>query len=123
MTLTRRAWLYLSALWLSLGVVLGHALLPPGPWLHGPAGSAFSVFTTDPVLGQGRGEDKAKARRAGDDRERHPGLADGGGAVLPPTPPFPAPAPRATTAAEATLPRLAMQAPPRSWQARAPPYV
>jgi hypothetical protein len=121
MALTRRTWLNLSALWLSLAIVLGHALVPLAPSLHSRSGSAFSVFTTDVTLGPARGDDAAKARRATADRDRQLRHAGGDPAIVPQTRQPSLPATPAAPPAETVPPRLAAQDSLRPYQARAPP--
>lgn len=121
MTLTRRTWLNLSALWLSLAIVLGHALVPLGEPLHSRSGSAFSAFTSDVALGPERGDEAVELRRASADRDGQPSLSGGDAPflasasasfALASTPPRPT---------EFRYPALAAQDAPRRYQARAPP--
>lgn len=79
MAFARRTWLFTMGLWLSLAMVLGHALAPVGSPLARKSGSAFSAATYDVSLGAGRGGLAGKAKRlqaAADD--------DGGGPDLGP---------------------------------------
>lgn len=123
MAMTRRTWLSLSALWLSLAIVLGHALVPLAPSLHSRSGSAFSAFTTDVTLGPGRGDDAAKARRATNDREKQPRHAGGDPAIAAQAPHASLPPAPAAAPVKTPLPRLAAQDSFRPYRARAPPQV
>lgn len=68
MAFAPRTWLHLACLWLSLAMVLGHALAPVGSPLARSAGSAFSASTSDVALGSVRaGLAKAKRTAIADD--------------------------------------------------------
>ena len=112
-------------LWLSLAVILTHALIPLGsPLVRGP-GSAFSAYTGDVSLGS---RTAAKAKRQKTEQAKPPdvstgvaiAIADAGG-VIPPAP-HGALAPTSAPAGSAP-PRLELpaQAPHDAFRARAPP--
>lgn len=64
MAFARRTWLFTLCLWLSLAMVLGHALAPIGSPLTQKSGSAFSAATWDVSLGPVRAGLNTKVRRA-----------------------------------------------------------
>lgn len=120
MTLARRTWLYLTALWLCLAIVLGHALVPLGPSLQGRSGSAFSAFTSEVALGPGRGDADSTLRRA-NERDRQPRLPGGGAGIVSEPVPLPALAAVDTPPGDARAPALRSRETYRTHDARAPP--
>lgn len=120
MAFARRTWLFTLGLWLSLAMVLGHALAPVGSPVVRKSGSAFSTATYEVSLGPARAGIAAKLKRfqIADDE-------DGGGPDLPalllaaaPVPPAPA-APAIPIPASGFVP--AAFGPGDAFRARAPP--
>ena len=119
----RRNILHLIGLWLSIAMVLGHALAPVGSPVARTKGSAFSASTSDVSLGPSRAGLTAKIKRAQD------GTGDGAAGSDERPAPFPAPAGPPAPAArhdDAPVFRIASAAAPsgaapRPFDARAPP--
>lgn len=80
---SRRSLVHLLSLWLSLVMVLGHAMAPAASPLNRTSGSAFSVGTVEVSLGPSRPGLAAKLKRTADGAERSAGPDNDQPAILP----------------------------------------